>query len=142
MAINIEAAFDKVKALIQSIDGMMLVKEGVPDAFGPSVSAFVAMAPIDFSTIATGLSEVEVTFYVLLGYKVSGAEAEAERKLIRGVAALIPKFLDARTSDFDGTMNDSKIDLSLAGQPEYELFAAQEYRRYPILIKGCLQQTF
>lgn len=141
MAFAIEPAFDAVKSLVQSIDGMMQVKEGVPEAFGPSVSAFIAMAPIDFRDVAAGLTEIEVTFYILLGYKVSTAEATAERKLINGVADLIPKFLEARETDFGGTLVSSSINLSLAGQPEYEIFAAQEYRRYPILIKGCLQQA-
>jgi hypothetical protein len=140
MEFDIESAFDAVKALVQSIDGMMTVKEGVPEALGPSVSAFIAMAPIAFRDVAAGLVEAEVTFYILLGYKVSSAEADAERKLMRGVANLIPKFLAAREDDFGGTLVSSSINLELAAQPEYEIFAAQEYRRYPVLIKGCLQQ--
>jgi hypothetical protein len=142
MAFDIESAFDAVKGLISSIDGMLLVKEGVPEAFGPSVSAFIAMAPISFRDIATGLLEIEVTFYVLFGYKVSGAEADAERKLMRGIADLIPKFVAARLNDFGDTLVSATINLELAAQPEYEIFAAQEYRRYPVLIRGCIQSTF
>jgi len=144
MAFDIEAAFDAVKDLIQSVQGMTAssVKEGVPESFGPSVAAFVAMSPITFRDVAGGLAEIEVTFYILFGYKVSGAEAEAERKLMRGIADLMPKFLTARANDFGGTLENATINLELAGQPEYEIFAAQEYRRYPVLIKGCLQSTF
>jgi hypothetical protein len=142
MAFAIEPAFDAVKALIQSVFGMQQVYEGVPTAFGPSVAAFIAMAPIDFRDIATSLTEIEITFYVLIGYKVSDTPGPAERKLINGIADLLPKFMEARETDFGGTLESATINLSLAGQPEYEIFAAQEYRRYPVLIKGTLQQSF
>jgi hypothetical protein len=68
MAFDIESAFDAVKGLISSIDGMLLVKEGVPEAFGPSVSAFIAMAPISFRDIATGL--LEITFCSAIKFRV------------------------------------------------------------------------
>lgn len=133
MALDIEAAFDKVKALIESIDGMQTVKEGVPDSFGASITAFIAMAPITPADVATGLNTLEITFYILMGYKV-GTSADAERKLMRGVQDLIGKFYVARTTDFDGVVSNSRINLSLAAQPEYEIFSGQEYRRYPVEI--------
>lgn len=131
---DILAAFDKVKDLVASVDGMQSVKEGVPEALGPSVAAFVAMSPIELVEEATGLVTARITFYIFLGYKVSGAEATAERKLIAGVQDLIGKFYAARATDFDGVIENSSINLTLAAQPEYEILAAQEYRRYPVLI--------
>ena len=141
MAFLIEPAFDAVKGLIASVEGMQKVEEGVPNVLGASIHSFIALAPITFQDVATSLVEIEVTFYIFLGYKVSTDEGVAERRLMNGVADLLLKFLVARENDFGGTLQDASINLELAAQPEYELLAAQEYRRYPVLIRGHIQQS-
>lgn len=134
MAINLAAAFDKVVALMESITGMQKVFQGVPDAFGPSITGFVAITSQETMDAATQLLRVRCTFYIVMGYKTKTDQAAAERILIDGITDLIRKFYVARKSDFDGTVENASIDMTLAGQPEYEVMAGSEYRRYPILI--------
>jgi hypothetical protein len=134
MALDVVAAFDQVKALISSIEGMQLVKEGVPESLGPSFSAFIAVSPIALDDSATGEVQAKIIFYIFLGYKVSDNESQAERRLIAGLQDLIPKFYTARKTGFNDTVENAEINLTLAAQPEYEILASQEYRRYPVLI--------
>lgn len=135
MALDFAAAFAKVVALMESITGMQKVYQGVPDAFGRSITAFVAMSPIEPRDEANNLISVKVTFYIVMGYKTTLGETDAEAKLIAGVTDLVRKFYQARKTDFDGTVENAELDMSLAALPEYEVVAGQEYRRFPLLIK-------
>lgn len=134
MAINLAAAYAKVVALVESVSGMQKVYQGVPDAFGPSITAFVAITSQELTDEATELLKVRCTFYIVLGYKTRTDQAAAEVILINGITDLIRKFFAARKTDFDGVVENSIIDMKLAGQPEYEVMAGQEYRRYPLVI--------
>lgn len=141
MDFDIISVYDELITLLNSLTNMQKVYEGVPEAFGRSITAYIAITGQDVSDHRTGLLQDEATFFIGLGYKVAGAEKDAERKLGAGLSDFIAKFYALRRTKCNGKAKDIRVNLNVANSPEYQIVAAQEYRVFPILVTAVLNQN-
>lgn len=118
---------------------MQKVYEGVPEAFGQSITAYITVTGQELIDQRNGILRDNSSYFIGLGYKVAGAEKDAERKLAAGLADFIDKYYVYRRSK----VGDYRlhINMSLANAPEYQLVAGTEYRVYPILITAVLEES-
>jgi hypothetical protein len=131
---DILAVYDELVTLLNSLTGMQKVYEGVPEAFGRSVTAYIAITGQDISDRATGLLRLESSYFIGLGYKTKGAERDAERNLGEALKDFIYKFYALRRTKCNGKADDIRLNMSVASAPEYQVVAGQEYRVYPIIV--------
>lgn len=140
MAINTETVFDAVKARVVALAGMQHVYEGVPESLGNQVVAYLTVGAQTMAGIRAGGHQTwEQRFRVTFGYRVAGAEPTAERKVAQFIDALRKSIMDDRK--MGGAVDSAEVDLSLADGPEYESAAAQEFRRYPVVVVTRQSET-
>lgn len=131
--------------MMQGISGMQEVHRGVPEGFGRTVNAYVAVGPQTPIDKAGGLLQRETTFFVGLGYEVAQAEATAEDTLADMLDAFLTQFYADRKNSAGlfakatTHVESGELDLSLAGTPQYQVMAGQEFRVFPILVRVTQQ---
>ena len=133
---------DALVTLVATISVLQGCRKGVPESLGTTVSAFVATGGFIPNDRMTSLAEDNIRFLVTFGFKVAGAEANAEAKL----NTCIDEFRriwrnDRRSANLGGTVAGWSIE-SLADAPEYRPFAGIEYRLYPVLVTAKQRETF
>jgi hypothetical protein len=135
VALDPSDALDALAALVGGLAGVTTVYVGVPESLGPRVSAYVALADAAADDKATGLLRVTLTLLVVFGYRVDGAEADAERV----VADLAGAFWAAYYADrnLGGKLVEGRPAPSVSAGPEYTIVAGQEFRRLPLAIMGA-----
>lgn len=135
MALAPAAALDALAALVGGLEGVGDVYVGVPESLPTQTSAYVALvdAAAD-ERVAGGVLRVTLTLAVVFGYRVDGAEADAERVVADLAGAFWLAFFNNRT--LGGTLRAGRPAPSLAAGPEYAIVAGQELRRLPLAIMG------
>lgn len=133
MALDTQAAYAAVVAVVTALSGVQRVYQGVPESIGNQVVAIVTVGGQRVLRRMSGGAQVwEQRFVVTFAYRVGAAESTAEATIAQLIDRLRLAILDDR--NLDGTVSSADVDLSLADGPEYELRAGQEFRRYPVAV--------
>lgn len=139
MAIDVTAALDALAILVGGLD--VPVHVGVPESLPTQVSAYVAVADAAAGTDrATGLMRVVLTLQVVFGYRVDGAEQDAEETLAQLAGDFWVAFMADR--NLGGEWSSGGPAPSVAAGPEYALVAGQEFRRLPLQVMGEQVQSY
>jgi|SRR5262245_7869495 len=124
---NNGAALDGIVALVETIGGIQQVYRGAPESLGPRVSAYVGVGVPEFPRKAVNnlMSRVQ-PFIVGFGYRVKGAEADAEDTL----AAYLDAFPRAFYADptLGGAVDSAELARSGQLEPDYRMTAGVEIR--------------
>ena len=140
MALNTEAVLTALAGWVSGLSGVQRVYEGVPEDLSHQVSAYVALGGQTLTDRPTGTLHREANYLVVFGHAVAGAEQSAERQIADLIDAFIAKWLTDRK--INNTCETSKLDLTLADTPTYQVFADQEFRVYPIVVQATQRATF
>lgn len=140
MAYNSGAAAAELVTLLQALSGMGNVQIGAPESIGTRVGAYVTLGSQQDGRKTTGTTQRETRFFVMLAYRVDGAEATAETTLM----GLADGFMAAINADktLNGTVVDAVANSQAADEPEYQLRAGKEYREYPIIVTVTQRDTY
>lgn len=140
MAYDTTAAANELVTLLQNLSGMGNVQIGSPESVGTRVGAYVTMGSQQDGRKTTGTTQRETRFFVMLAYRVDGAEATAETTLM----GLVDAFMVALHADLtlNGTCTQLAVNSQVADEPEYQLRAGKEYREYPIIVTVTQQGTY
>lgn len=143
---NTLAPMDRIITVLQSAEmvtaGLQRVYKGVPESLANQVSAYLFLGPMDVRDKVAGLLELDITYYLSIGYRVAGAEATAENVL----SAVIDKFIEIfynteRPGRLNNTCRTCNLDFSRVGRGAYDQVAAQEFRIYPMGVEVTLQSS-
>ncbi len=134
MSFNSAAVYDKLVEILNDV--VQRVYQGVPESVETDVSAYIVLAgspPVVNDT--TSVVRRELSFRISFLYRVSGEEADVERSLMLAVDDFIMRFYDDRTLG-DTWEGHIELDLSEADTPDYRAMAGQEFRQYPVIVRG------
>ena len=132
-----KALLAKVITIVSGLSGMGTVSKGVPESLDTRAAAYCCLgttSPTNWALASKGRTvDILIVFY----YRVAGAEATAEDAICDFVDLLI----DALEADetLGGLCYEATLDFSLASSPEYQAFAGEEDRRYPVVVH-CEQE--
>lgn len=140
MAWDAEAGLDALVALLQSIPGMQSVRVGAPETLPTTVTCYVTLGGVRPFDKALQLLQRDTNYLITWGYRVAGAEANAERKLCEFVDQACEKLYTARKDDAS-PLKGVTVNATLADEPQYQAIAGQEVRRYPIIVTIHPQRT-
>ena len=140
MAYNSGGAATALVTLLAGLTGMGNVQIGSPESMTTRVSAFVTLGSQNTTRKATGITQRETRFFVMLAYRVDGAEATAETTLM----GLADAFMDALANDktLGGVCVDLEANSLAADEPDYQLRAGKEHREYPIVVTVTQRSTY
>jgi len=140
MAYNSSGAATALVTLLTGLTGMGNVQIGSPESMTTRVSAFVTLGSQNTTRKATGITQRETRFFVMLAYRVDGAEATAETTLM----GLADAFMDALAADktLGGVCVDLEANSLAADEPDYQLRAGKEHREYPIVVTVTQRSTY
>lgn len=140
MAYNSSGAANALVTLLTGLTGMGNVQIGSPESMTTRVSAFVTLGSQSTTRKATGITQRETRFFVMLAYRVDGAEATAETTLM----GLADAFMDALAADktLGGVCVDLEANSLAADEPDYQLRAGKEHREYPIVVTVTQRSTY
>jgi hypothetical protein len=137
---NTVAPLNRIVEILNALPGMDEVYIGVPKGIETTVAAYVTVGPQTITDKAGGLLQRLATYTVTLCYAVEGDSTASELAVAGVLEPLILALYAER--DLDGSaLEDSAIDLTLAGSAEYQTVAGQEFRRYPINVTVLQQQV-
>lgn len=145
MSFNSPGVLTAIHDLLASLTGVESAYIGAPESFSTVVSAYVTLGPQAINDLATSQLQRTSSYFCMLGYRTKGVEATAEMAIATAIDDLVTKFYAARhdgTGVFASGLVDrslGKLDLTLAGAPDYRPVAGQEYRLYPFLIIDVAQ---
>jgi len=145
MALNSVAILEQLKTTLQAVitaeQGIAdAVTIGVPETPPAKLFGYVTLGSQSTERAATALFERTTRIMVMLGYRVNGAEATAERDL----AELVDAFVAAIYTDLSlgGAVLSATVDSSAADDPDYQLRVGQEYREYPMIVSVLERGAF
>lgn len=121
--------------------GLQSASIGVPEWPETLVAAYVTLGGQVLSNKTTGgQMQRTLSYRVVFVYATGSAEATAEIT----VAALIDGLLDAIYADrtLANTMESVEFDASEADRPLYALITGQEFREWPVQIRGTQRKTY
>jgi len=137
---NTRGVLDRLQALAASLAAVSTVVVGAPLAWPATASGTVAAVVLLAGQSMTrddsnGLLQREARFVILLGYPVQSDVAAAEQAIADAIDALLPALYS------DATLNTQLLlglqaDAAQADTADYQLFAAQEVRLYPVVVRG------
>ncbi|NJN53284.1 MAG: hypothetical protein HC804_00125 [Anaerolineae bacterium] len=132
MSYDTAAVAAAIVDVLEGLTGMGAAQIGAPESIGPRVGSYVTMGSQQVIRKATGITQRESRFFVMMAYRVDGAEATAETVLM----GLVDAFFQAVQDDLTlaGTVHSTEISSQAADEPEYQLRAGKEHREYPIVL--------
>lgn len=141
VAIDTPAALTALVALVQGLSGMQgTVYVGVPESFATATGAYVAIGDLTISDKTTGRNmQQEQEFLVVFGYRVKGAESDAETKVATFKDAFVRALFHDRT--LGGAVDSSSLLPGLASTPQYLAFAGAETRLYPLMVRTVQREV-
>lgn len=132
MAFNAKEVLTKLKTIVSGLTGVQAVYVGVPLSLSHKVCAYITLGGQRPFDKAGGLRQREQRYRITFAYRVAGAEATAEGTIADLLDALEAALYVDRT--LGGTVQSLEADFSAADDPQYADFAAQEFRRYPVVV--------
>lgn len=140
MPYNSGNAAAELVTLLQALPGMGSVQIGSPESVGTRVGAYVTLGSQQDGHKTTGTTQRETRFFVMLAYRVDGAETTAETTLM----SLADGFMAAINADktLNGTVVNAVANSQAADEPEYQMRAGKEYREYPIIVTVTQRDTY
>lgn len=121
--------------------GLGTVYMGVPAQPDKRVCAYVTIGGQEYIEKATGgLAQRTIAYRVVFTYAVSDDEQAAENALGPIIDAFVNAILADRT--LGGTLERLEIDATEADRPQYALMTGDEFRQYPMTIRGDQRQVF
>lgn len=127
-------------ALVSALPTVQKTYLGVPDSLLTTVGAYIAVAGSNLTDKASRLLQRRMRYLVVFGYRVKGAEANAELGIAQAVDDFIAFIYNDRT--LGGTVQNLLLDLAIADTPQYQTWATGEFRLYPILVEFTQQANF
>ena len=140
MAYNSGAVATALVTVLESLSGMGNVQIGAPESLSTRVSAYVTLGSQTTTRKANGIKQRETRFFVMLAYRVDGAEATAET-ILMGLADAFMNALDADLT-LGGVMVDLTADSQAADEPEYQSRSGKEFREYPIMVTVTQRDSY
>jgi len=136
-----------IPGLENDADGTAYVTVGVPESLSARTSAYVALADVALADRATQLAAVTVGYLVAFGYAVEGDQTAAEAALAAYLAVFVAKMLAPNGRRLGGLQVnggdvEARLDFALAGTPQYEPHAGQEFRVFPCNVRITMYTTF
>jgi hypothetical protein len=119
-------------SLVDGLTGVQKCYSGVPASIGVQISAYVAMSGSVVTTKPSATIRRDMRFVVVFGFRIAGAELNAEEQLADIMDAATRMFMGNRR--LDGVCENIELDFTLSENPEYQTLAGQEYRLMPIAI--------
>lgn len=145
MALDSVAILEQLQTTLQAVitaeAGLAnAVTIGVPESPPAKIFGYVTLGSQSTERAATGIFERTTRIMVMLGYRVNGAEATAERDL----SAVVDAFVTAIYADLSlgGAVQSATVDSSAADDPDYQLRVGQEYREYPMIVSVLERGAF
>lgn len=115
------------------------VYKGIPEQYGPQVAAAITLGGQTIERKTNTFFIRWAGYYVEFGYRVQGAEQDAEDKVALYADGLIKLIESDKT--LGGTALDVQLDLSLAETPQYLTMRGFENRVYPVIIRAKQQHN-
>ena len=140
MAFNSGGVASALVTLLEGLSGMGDVQIGAPESMSTRVSAYVTLGSQQGTRKTTGTTQRETRFFVMLAYRVDGAESTAETTLM----SLADAFMVAIDADktLGGVVVDAVANSQAADEPDYQLRAGKEFREYPIMVIVTQRGTY
>lgn len=140
MAYSTSAVATQLVAVLAGLSGMGTAQIGAPESMGNRVMGYVTMGSQGTARKTNGVMQRETRFFVMMAYRLDGAEATAETTLM----GLVDAFFQAVQDDLTlgGTVFGTEVNSLSADEPEYALRAGKEYREYPIVVTVIQRSTF
>ena len=119
----------------------------MPESLSNRVSAYVALGAQPLGMKADHCLQRDAAYLVVFGYRVHNAEATAEDTLADAVDAFVTQFYSDRQTgqglfaSATTEVESGELDLTLAGGPEYQISAGQEFRTFPIMVTATQRQN-
>lgn len=140
MSYNSAAVASQLVAILSGLPGMGTAQIGVPESVGLRVSAYVTLGSQTTGAKTAGIKQRETRFFVVLAYRLDGAESTAETTLMGLVDAFFQAIHDDKT--LGGTVFSADVDSQAADDPDYQLRAGKEYREYPVIVTVTQQAGY
>ena len=135
--LDLAAVLERLRALAEALPAVQAAVLGIPDSWEVQLTAAVTLAGLTAfhaEDDVPGALQREARFLVQLGYSTDGDEGGAEVALAAAVDAF------QRSAYGDEQLNyllaSLSVDAPQADQIEYQLFASQEVRLYPLVVRG------
>ena len=140
MAFNSGGVARALVTVLEGLSGMGDVQIGAPESMSTRVSAYVTLGSQQGTRKTTGTTQRETRFFVMLAYRVDGAESTAETTLM----SLADAFMVAIDADktLGGVVVDAVANSQAADEPDYQLRAGKEFREYPIMVIVTQRGTY
>jgi len=146
------AALAGLAQLVRTIPGQLLVTVGAPESLTSNVQAYLQVGPSEIMARSTEVYRAATDLIVTFGYAVAGAEQTAEEALADALNELDRRVLQNRkgsvtgntltvTAMLDGSVESMDPPAPVAGFPDFALFAGQEVRLYPRVVRVYQEET-
>lgn len=145
MAFDTAPLLNALVDLVAAQPGINEVYVGVPSDPNKAGIAYVTWGRRTLVNKANQLLQLEVRFIIMLGYAVDGDAVEGAERAVGTALDALALALWEETIETLHPGSPLKqlvdIDMSLVDNAEYQVYKAQEYRRYPVAVSYLLQQV-
>jgi hypothetical protein len=145
MAFDTAPLLNALVTLVEAQPGINEVYVGVPADPNKAGVAYITWGRRTLVNKANQLLQLEVRFIIMLAYAVDGDAVEgAERAMGTALDALALALWEETIEDLHpGSVLKPlvELDMSLVDTAEYQVYKAQEYRRYPVAVSYLLQEV-
>jgi hypothetical protein len=136
-----------ITGLVNDADGTAHVRKGEPESYPTRLMAYVALAGFpETEERATQIQGITAYYAIGFGYRVAGAEAEAETALCTAVLAFLQLMVQGTNRRLNNGTVDLVDDARLVSQgnagPQYALLAGQDNRLVLALVRTTQRQQF
>lgn len=156
MSLNLEAALNGLKALVETIPAMESVQIGAPESLSNRISAWITIGdpggigpdgdPTAGTFAVQGIVDFDINMVVWMGYTVEGSESAAEAMLADYITALVTRLITNRQGtvtgnsvtvarNLNGSVDRMGLPQAAAGIADYTMMAGSETRTYPLGIR-------
>jgi alpha-D-ribose 1-methylphosphonate 5-triphosphate synthase subunit PhnG len=137
------AVLERLQVLADALPTVQAAVLGIPETWAAQLTAAVTLAGQDVAKgddEVAGTIERDTRFLVQFGYSTDGDEAAAELALAAAVDAFLPAVRG--DAEMQRLLAGLTADAPMADTVEYQLFASQEVRLYPVLVRGQQWGTY
>ena len=132
---------NRLVTLVTALTGIQHVYIGVPEKPANQVCAYITIGGQTVIEKTTGgQAQRTVGYRVVFVYALDGNESAAELIVADAIDAFMSALLADRT--VGGTLERIMIDATEADRPQYALMSGEEFRQYPITIRGDQRNVY
>lgn len=144
MAFDLRGMLTSVQAIVAALPTVVSTEAGlygsIPESFVARLNVIAALGKATPEDSVMGGQEWRPEIYILIAYRVGGAEAEAELVLADVYLELVDAILNNPTLNGTSDPGQTRIDSDEGLRPIFQAVAGSEMRFYPARIVGYQQR--